>query len=283
MSLQLTNIKKRIKSVTGAYKVTSAMKLVSTVRLRKYRSKMLSNKNYIEEMDKVVDDVLSRLDKKIETPFNQENINATKNLYVIISSTLGLCGSYNNNVFRMSESKIKEEDDAIILGKKGILYFKNQKFGKIEGFDDYSNYSNEKIIKKLVNLVNKAYENKEYREIHLIYTEYKNSIAFIPRDYLLLPIRYERDEEKANDEKIILEPSQEELVNTLIPIYLNGVIHSKLLESEVCEQAARCNAMDSAVNNAKDILDSLQIEFNKARQASITQEITEIVGASNSK
>ena len=116
MSLQLTNIKKRIKSVTGAYKVTSAMKLVSTVRLRKYRSKMLSNKNYIEEMDKVVDDVLSRLDKKIETPFNQENINATKNLYVIISSTLGLCGSYNNNVFRMSESKIKEEDDAIILG-----------------------------------------------------------------------------------------------------------------------------------------------------------------------
>lgn len=278
MSLQLTNIKKRIKSVTGAYKVTSAMKLVSTVRLRKYKSKMLSNKSYMDEMELITETVLTKT-KKVETPFYTRNEEANKNLYVIISSTLGLCGSYNSNVFRVAETTLKEEDDAIILGKKGIIYFKNGLFNKVDGFSDYLNYSDEQMIKKIVNYITKAYMDKEYREVHFIYTEYKNSIIFLAKDYILLPLK--KDDEPVDEEVVLLEPSPKELIDKLVPFYINGMIHSKLLESEVCEQAARCNAMDNATTNAEEILNNLKIEFNKARQTSITQEITEIVGASN--
>ena len=280
MSLQLTNIKKRIKSVSGAYKVTSAMKLVSTVRLRKYKAKMLSNKSYMDEMEEVATLVLKSA-KKAKTPFNQINEEAQKNLYIIISSTLGLCGSYNTNIFRVAETSITKDDDAIILGKKAILYFKNGDFNKIDGFSDYANISDGKIIKEIVNLVTKTYQEKTYKEIHLIYTEYKNSIVFLAKDATLLPLPKANEDEDDNS-NVILEPTPQELIDTLVPLYINGTIHSKFLESEVCEQAARANAMDNATTNAEEILNTLKIEFNKARQASITQEITEIVGAANS-
>ena len=277
MSLQLNNIKKRIKSVSGAYKVTSAMKLVSTVRLRKYKAKMLSNKTFTNEMEEIAKTVLSKANK-VDTPFNKINEEATKNLYVIISSTLGLCGSYNTNIFHVAERNITKDDDAIILGKKAILYFKNGEFNKIDGFSDYSSFSDEKIIKEIINLITKTYQEKVYKEIHLIYTEYKNSIVFLAKDYKLLPL----DKLEEDESDVILEPTPEALVKMLIPLYLSGVVHAKFLESEVCEQAARCNAMDNATTNAEEILNTLKIQFNKARQASITQEITEIVGAANS-
>ncbi|MBR0294904.1 MAG: ATP synthase F1 subunit gamma [Bacilli bacterium] len=278
MSLQLTNIKKRIKSVTGAYKVTSAMKLVSTVRLRKYKNKMLSNRAYIDELAFITEKVLSKA-KKIVSPFYERNEEANKNLYIIISSTLGLCGSYNSNIFRLAEVEVKSEDDAIILGKKGLIYFKNGTFSKVDGFSDYSNYNDKKTIREIVNYVTKTYQEKEYREIHFIYTEYKNSIVFLAKDFTLLPLK--KEEVVEDDEVVILEPTPGELIESLVPKYIDGMINAKLLESEVCEQAARCNAMDNATTNAEEILNTLKIEFNKARQASITQEITEIVGASN--
>ena len=106
----------------------------------------------------------------------------------------------------------------------------------------------------------------------------KNSLVFLAKDYQLLP--FMAQEEESNDYPPIMEPSAKELVNSLIPFYIKTALHSKLLESEVCEQGARSNAMENATNNAKDLLEELKIEFNKARQAAITQEITEIVAAS---
>ena len=276
MSLELNNIKKRIKSVTGAYKVTSAMKLVSTVKLKKYKNRMLDNKIYIDELDEITRLVLSSA-SKTKTPFNQINDKATKDLYIIISSTLGLCGSYNMNIFKVAEKDIKKEDDAIILGKKALLYFKNGEFNHVDDFNEYNNINDTKIIDGLTKYVTDSYIKGLYKEVHLIYTEYKNSLVFIAKDYQLLPLV----NKESNNNDILLEPNPQLLVDKLIPMFINGEIYSKLLESEVSEQASRCNAMDNATENAKEILDSLQIEFNKARQASITQEITEIVGAAN--
>ena len=276
MSLELNNIKKRIKSVTGAYKVTSAMKLVSTVKLKKYKNRMLDNKIYIDELDEITRLVLSSA-AKTKTPFNQINDKATKDLYIIISSTLGLCGSYNMNIFKVAEKDIKKEDDAIILGKKALLYFKNGEFNHVDDFNEYNNINDTKIIDGLTKYVTDSYIKGLYKEVHLIYTEYKNSLVFIAKDYQLLPLV----NKESNNNDILLEPNPQLLVDKLIPMFINGEIYSKLLESEVSEQASRCNAMDNATENAKEILDSLQIEFNKARQASITQEITEIVGAAN--
>ena len=278
MSQEVTKIKKRISSVSGALKVTSAMKLVSTVKLKKWKNKMLANREYSENLFTATNLVLS-FAKKAKTPFNVANDEVDKNLYVIVSSTLGLCGSYNNNIFKLADAAIKEKDDAIILGNKGIIHFENGDFTKIEGFEEYNSIQNSSLINTLTELIISEYLKGKYHEIHLIYSEYKNSLVFIPRDVVILPL-HKVDTDNFNLGPI-LEPDEESLVNTLVPIYIKTMVFSKLLESEVCEQAARCNAMENATNNAKDLLEDLKIDFNKARQGAITQEITEIVSAAN--
>ena len=278
MSQEVTKIKKRISSVNGALKVTSAMKLVSTVKLKKWKNKMLANRDYANSLKEAADQVLA-FAKKAKTPFNVVNEGTDKNLYVVVSSTLGLCGSYNSNIFRLADVTLKEKDDAIILGNKGMMHFEDGVFTKISGFEEYNSIQNSGIINSITSFIISEYLKGSYHEIHLIYSEYKNSLVFTPKDLKILPL--EQVDTDTNGFGPILEPNEKVLVEQLVPIYLKTIVHSKLLESEVCEQAARCNAMDNATNNAKELLDELQIEFNKARQGAITQEITEIVSAAN--
>lgn len=237
---------------------------------------MLANKEYTNQLNEVVD-LLLTFSKKTNSPYLNKN-DSDKKLYLIISSTLGLCGSYNNNIFKVSDSKITKEDEAIILGEKGIAHYSGGQFNILEGFNESYSIENKALINKISNYILEEYEKGTYSEIHIIYSEYKNSLVFLAKDYQLLPLDFSNRE--TNDYSPILEPSGKELIKTLIPFYVKTALHSKLLESEVCEQGARSNAMENATNNAKDLLDELKIEFNKARQAAITQEITEIVAAS---
>ena len=277
MSQNVTKIKSRIKSVNGAYKVTSAMKLVSTVKLKQWRNKMLANKDYNQELKEVID-LLLLANLKVKSPFMSRNDNSEKKLFIIISSTLGLCGSYNNNIFKVSDSEITKDDEAIIVGGKGAAHYANGNFTKIEGFNDYSSLIDDELINKIVKFVSEEYLKKTYSEIHIIYSEYKNSLVFLAKDYQLLPLNLKFEE--SNEYPPIMEPSPSKLIEELIPFYIKTNIRSKFLESAVCEQGARSNAMENATNNAKDLLDELNIEFNKARQGAITQEIIEIVSAS---
>ena len=278
MSQEVTKIKKRISSVSGALKVTSAMKLVSTVKLKKWKNKMLANRDYADQLKATTDKVLS-FAKKAKTPFNVANEGTDKNLYIIVSSTLGLCGSYNNNIFKLTDVTLKAKDDAVILGNKGLIHYENGDFTKIEGYEEYSSIENTTLINALTNYLTSEYLKGKYHEIHLIYSEYKNSLVFTPKDLKVLPLS--EVETEVDGFGPILEPDEKTLVERLVPIYIKTIVFSKLLESEVCEQAARCNAMDNATNNAKDLLEDLRIEFNKARQGAITKEITEIVSAAN--
>ena len=278
MAQEVTRIKKRIKSVTGSYKITSAMKLVSTVKLKKWKNKMLATKDYALRIDEIARKVFSSVEES-NNPYFANNLKANKNLYIVLSSSLGLCGAYNNNLFRLADSHIKENDEAIILGKKAISHYKDGKFTKIENFKEYSSIRDEAIIKQIIDFISKEYLKGTYKEIHLIYTAYKNSLTFHPVDYTVLPLRVENTVKEAYPP--IMEPNQEAVLNALVPIYLKNSVYAKFLESEVCEQAARSNAMENATKNAEELLENLQIEFNKARQGAITQEITEIVGASN--
>ena len=277
MAQEVARIKKRIKSVSGSYKITSAMKLVSTVKLKKWKNKMLANKEYALRIDEIAKTVFAHLEESENPYFTPKK--ADKNLYIVLSSSLGLCGAYNSNIFRLADAKIKENDDAIILGNKAISHYQNGVFNKIETFKEYANVSDVSTINSIVEFIKKEYLNGTYEEIHLIYTSYKNSLVFHPVDYQVLPLKMDK-EEKKDPYPPIMEPNQESLVNVLVPLYLKNSIYAKFLESEVCEQAARSNAMENATKNAEELLDNLQIEFNKARQAAITQEITEIVGAS---
>ena len=277
MAQEVTRIKKRIKTVTGSYKITSAMKLVSTVKLKKWKNKMLATKEYALRIDDIAKMVFSSVEES-NNPFFLTNDKAEKNLYIVLSSSLGLCGAYNNNLFRLADAHINPNDDAIILGKKAISHYQNGEFTKIENFKEYSSIKDETMIKQIVAYISEQYLKGIYKEVHLIYTAYKNSLVFHPCDYLVLPLR---SGEKIKGYPPIMEPNQEALISSLVPIYLKNSVYAKFLESEVCEQAARSNAMENATKNAEELLENLQIEFNKARQGAITQEITEIVGASN--
>ena len=237
---------------------------------------MIAHKEYTSEIDDIVDLLFSYCNSS-SSPFFQIN-KASKKLYLVISSTLGLCGSYNNNIFKVSDAEITEEDDAIILGGKGITHYKNGDFTSIEGFEEYSSVEDKELVEKISKYILNEYIKGTYSEIHIIYSEYKNSLVFLAKDFRLLPLTFE--DKEVDEYSPILEPSGKELINTLIPFYIQSALFAKLLESEVCEQGARSNAMENATNNAKDLLDELSIEFNKARQAAITQEITEIVAAS---
>ena len=252
------------------------MKLVSTVKLKKWKNKMLANKEYALRIDEIAKMVFSSVEESNNPYFTRKN--ADKNLYIVLSSSLGLCGAYNSNIFRLADAKITEKDDAIILGNKAISHYQNGAFNHIETFKDYSNVSNTKMIDAIIEYIKKEYLEGTYQEVHLIYTAYKNSLVFHPVDYQVLPLKMEVEKQDAYPP--IMEPNQEALIDVLIPLYLKNSVYAKFLESEVCEQASRSNAMENATKNAEDLLESLQIEFNKARQAAITQEITEIVGAS---
>ena len=276
MAQEVARIKKRIKSVSGSYKITSAMKLVSTVKLKKWKNKMLANKEYALRIDEIARTVFSSIEES-NNPYFAKRI-ADKKLYIVLSSSLGLCGAYNNNIFRVTDAHIKDNDDAIILGNKAISHYQNGVFTKIEDFKDYKNVSDVSVINAIVEYIKTEYLKGTYQEIHLIYTSYKNSLVFHPVDYQVLPLESEKQEQIGYPP--IMEPNQEALIDVLVPLYLKNSIYAKFLESEVCEQAARSNAMENATKNAEELLDNLQIEFNKARQAAITQEITEIVGAS---
>ena len=277
MAQEVARIKKRIKSVGSSYKITSAMKLVSTVKLKKWKNKMLANKEYALRIDEIARTVFSSVEES-NNPFFEKKY-ADKNLYIVLSSSLGLCGAYNNNIFRLADAHIKANDDAIILGNKAISHYQNGEFNKIETFKEYAGVNNVSTINAIVDYIKKEYLKGTYQEVHLIYTSYKNSLVFHPVDYQVLPLKMEKNESNIGYPPI-MEPDQESLINVLIPLYLKNSVYAKFLESEVCEQAARSYAMENATKNAEELLDSLQIEFNKARQAAITQEITEIVGAS---
>ena len=276
MAQEVARIKKRIKSVSGSYKITSAMKLVSTVKLKKWKNKMLANKEYALRIDEIAKTVFANIEESKNPYFIKKN--ADKNLYIVLSSSLGLCGAYNSNIFRLADAKITENDDAIILGNKAISHYQNGSFNKIETFKEYSDVSDISMINAIVDFIKTEYLKGTYSEIHLIYTAYKNSLVFHPLDYQVLPLVMDKQEKTPYPP--IMEPNQETLISTLVPLYLKNSIYAKFLESAVCEQAARSNAMENATKNAEELLDNLQIEFNKARQAAITQEITEIVGAS---
>lgn len=280
MGQNINKIKNRMSSITGAYKVTSAMKLVSSVKLKTWRYRMLANKEYTESINEAAGQVFKYVDN-VKSPLLEINEKAEKNLYVIVSSSLGLCGSYNTNVYKLADETVNPNDEAIVLGKKGFVHYKNGEFKVLDQFTDFTSARDRGSIRRIVHFLVDEYTKGEYKQIHLIYTSYKNPIMFVPKDEVFLPLSLNRDEAYVGYPPL-LEPTKQKLFETLAPFYLENKLYSYLLESEVCEQAARSNAMENATKNAEELLDQLQIEFAKARQGAITQELIEIVGAAES-
>ena len=275
MAQALNKTKRRIASVKSTKKITEAMELVATVKLKKFKNKMEANQFYVREIENIISHLFGVLSDE-ENPYIYPG-KGDKDLVVVINSNLGLCASYNSNVMNYVKNNLNPTEVLLLtIGIKGELNYER------EGFELDKNYSfiNDKLdysdVVKLGRFLHSEFLSGKYRSVKLLYTKYINSLRFEPTLVTLFPIK-EKGKDVSFRYEPIYDPNIKTLIEELVPIYLTSSLYQKLIESTVSEQASRRTAMENANDNADELIDKLTIEFNKARQAAITQEITEVV------
>ncbi|MBR3807780.1 MAG: ATP synthase F1 subunit gamma [Lachnospiraceae bacterium] len=282
----MRDIKRRKSSIQSTQQITKAMKLVSTVKLQRTKQRAEQSKTYFDSMYKTVTSMLSKTGG-LNHPYLKAG-DSTKKAIIVITSNRGLAGGYNSNVTKLiTKGDFKKEDLVLYtIGKKGNETFR--RMGYNIAWDDSEMIEEPKYddAMKLSKEILTGFSNGEFGEIYLAYTAFKNTISHDPKLIKLLP--YEADENeksgKADDDDDVLmnfEPKDEEALNLIIPKYITSLIFGGMVEAAASENGARMQAMDSATSNAEEMIDKLSLMYNRARQGSITQELTEIVAGAN--
>ncbi len=287
----LKEVRIRIVSVNNTKQITSAMKMVSAAKLRKAQTAILKLRPYANKLNELIVNLSSSADVSDEVVYFKTRPEK-KVLLVVVSSNRGLCGAFNSNIMKAAVAHIQENFtqqhqggtlDIITIGKKGTEFFAKRGYRLTENLDSiYEKLSYETagaVAQKLMDL----YAKGTYDRIDIVYNQFKNAVTQILKVEPFLPIR--KPETKANTVKTnvdyIFEPSQEEILTDLVPRSLKIQIYKAILDSWASEQGARMSAMQKASDNADELIKSLKLSYNKARQASITREIIEIVSGVN--
>ena len=284
----MRDIKRRKGSIQSTQQITKAMKLVSTVKLQRAKQNAEKSGTYFRYMYDTVNSILKRT-KNLNHKYLKSG-ETGKKAVIVITSNRGLAGGYNSNVIKLiTRGELANEDLAIYaIGKKG----KEALQRKYEVKADYSDvieepaYADAMVISKEIL---EAFANGEISEIYLAYTAFKNTVVHIPTLLKLLPVEIKEETqvdaegEDAAESKVPMnfEPEDEEALNLLIPKYITSLIYGGMVESVASENGARMQAMDSTTSNAEEMIDSLTLLYNRARQGSITQELTEIIAGAN--
>lgn len=276
-------IKRRIKSIESTKKITKAMELVATSKLRKTRNQLEQSKPYYNTVRATVAEILATNQGMTESPYLVKN-NIDKCAYIVITSSLGLCGGYNANVIKLALNEIQPGDEVFVIGTKG--------YGSLSRvFDNinttYINVNHDQDFNQIIRLVadiDNLYATKQVGKIRIIYTEFVNNLRFDPHCIDLLPIATDDLEYSSElSKETIFEPSPESVLNSLIPMYLQAVIYGYLIESITSENASRRTSMENANDNAEELIENLLLKYNQARQTAITNEISEIVAGANAQ
>ena len=269
-------IKNRIRSMESTKQITKAMEMVAASKLRRAQAQVVSSRPYFEILYAAIQDILSQNQERDSVYLKQRPVK--KSLYVVIAGDRGLAGGYNSNILKMVVSQMEGKDAVVLpIGKKAMDYFRSHN-GTILS-DAYGNAEDISVgdCFTIAKLLCSAYLAADADEIYLAYTRFDSVLSQTATALQLLPLQAEA---KASQSTIEYEPDSETVLSTIIPEYLGGVFYGALCESRASEQAARRTAMDSATQNAEEMIESLSLQFNRARQAAITQEITEIVAGS---
>ena len=279
----MRDIKRRKQSVTSTQKITKAMKLVSTVKLQKAKQKAENTTPYFNYM---YNTVCSMLDKAgaINHPYLKSG-ESNKKAIITISSNRGLAGGYNSNVIKLiTGSEIaKEEVLLYTIGKKAHDVLDGKGYEVALEYDEVMEAPTYEDAMRISKEVLDAFTNGEVGEIYLAYTHFKNTVSHEPKLLKLLPVDISEEELKKDegekDSKMLMnfEPNPEEALDMIVPKYVTSLIYGALVEAVASENGARMQAMDSATSNAEDIISDLTLKYNRARQGSITQELTEII------
>ena len=271
-------LKSRIRSTQATMKITSAMELMSNSKLQRQRSMMEKNREYSTTLLKTLHHILSESDQ-VENKYLLKNDSETV-LTIVFSSDLGLCGGYNVNMLRYATTFIKKEDPIIVIGSKGRNWLSTRGYNVVNEVIDSDAFD----YVEASNMIEKALQqvlSKEIGKIQVVYTYFKNTVTFEPRLEVLFPVEKGQGKLESKQE-ILFEPNADEILNTLIPMALKSTLYSLWMETKTSEQASRRLAMENATDNAEEMKEKLVLQFNQARQAAITQEITEIVAGADS-
>jgi len=281
----LKELRSRIKSVNSTLQITSAMKMVSAAKLRQAQNSITSFRPYSEKLKDLLNNLSDDTDiSKNNVFFNREEENNI--LIILVTGNKGLCGAFNSNVIKKSKEQLdlfsSKKVDFITIGKKGYNYIKKSKQNLLEEANilvDKASYNNNaELADKIID----SYVNKKYDKVLICYNEFKNAANQIAKVEQILPISKEtKKEQEDNTTKsidYIFEPSKKELLNSIIPKTIKSQLHKSILDSIAAEHGARMTAMHKATDNATELNKDLKLSYNKARQASITGEILEIVG-----
>ena len=273
----------KIQSIGNTMKVTSALEKVSASKIRKSQNLMNASRPYVRMMRRISGH-LSKANPEIRHPFTIEHETVEKVGYIIVSTDRGLCGGLNNNLFRATladMSKWQEKDAEIklvTLGKKAGAFFKRinvEILGSVTGLGEQPQI--EDLI-GAVRIMLEAYRDNEIQRLYIVANEFVNTMTQNPVIVQMLPLPPDDDEQLGEIWDYIYEPDAQTLLDEVSVRYIEGMIYQAVLENLASEHAARMLAMKNATDNAGDLIDELQLVYNKARQASITQEISEIVG-----
>ena len=273
----MRDIKRRKSSVQSTQQITKAMKLVSTVKLQRAKGRAEKTKTYFSCMYDTVVSMLSRAGD-INHPFLKAG-SSPKKAIIVITANRGLAGGYNSNIVKLVKNSDLKKEDVIIypIGSKGRDALARLGY---EIREDYSDVIDEPIYAdamKISNKVLEAFAAGEIGEIYVAYTGFKNTVTHVPTLLKLLPIKVE--DERSTEDKAVLEfePETEEAIDLIIPKYITSLVYGAMIESVASENGARMQAMDSATSNADEMINHLSLLYNRARQSSITQELTEII------
>lgn len=281
----MQEIKRRIRSVESTKKITKAMELVATSKLRKTRNQLEQSKPYYTNVAQTVAEILANCKGNNDSIYLVENKDIEKEVFIVIASSLGLCGGYNANIFKEIKGAIKPGDYVYSIGSKATSYLlKNHQGVTDHKFDDLNTTFDFKDVTKLVAELTKMYREKEISKIKIVYTEFVNNLTFRPRIVTLLPVDpSDFDHIEISKKSTLFEPSPEEVLDSLIPMYLQAVIYGYIIESATSENAARRTSMENANDNADELTEQLLLKYNQARQTAITNEISEIVAGANAQ
>jgi len=284
----LRNVRLRMRAIRQTLQVTRAMKLISTAKLRKGRRVLEDMEPYFTRIQKLTFDILSTVEMERSVFLAaSEKEEASRTAVLVITSDKGLAGGYNANVFRqVNQLCAKVENPVIILiGAIGYRYFIHSPWLILESFSFGSRLPTTDDAQEIAEYIVSQYLWGVFDEVHIVYTHMYSSVKLLPREMQILPLnkkKIQEEFEKSGQKRVDLQfeywPSNTEVFEHLVPLYVKGIIYGTLVEAYASEQSARMAAMDEASKNADEMLADLQLYYNRVRQASITQEMTEITG-----
>ena len=276
----LKEIRNRIASVSSTMQITSAMKMVSAAKLKKAQDAITAMRPYSDKLTELIQNLSGAIDGDTPNPYTQLRP-VEKSLLIVITSNRGLCGGFNSNIIKATNSYLaehaNEKVDLITLGKKGndiLAKSSNINANNNAIFDDLSFSHASEIAEAFM----EAFAQKEYDRVDVVYNRFKNAATQIVTTETLLPISAEVEDNNSATADYIFEPTQEEIVNELLPKSVKMQLFKALRDSFASEHGARMTAMHKATDNATELRGQLKLTYNKARQAAITNEILEIVG-----